>query len=258
MTVYLDLVMGLNFVVDLLLLTGTNRLAGYPAGLGRAALGAVLGGIYGGACLLPGLGFLGNVLWRAVSLGLMSMLAFGTGPGVFRRGILFCLLSMALGGIVLGLGSGGIWSLAAGLLAVSAMCALGFGRGNGQKQYVEVLLNHSGRSVRLTALYDTGNTLRDPLTGERILVAGAGSAYELLKLERDALMHPVETISSGICPGARLIPYRAVGQDRGFLLGYRFREAMVNGRKGSILVAFTAQGLGEGREEFNALIGGVA
>ena len=43
MAVYLDLVMLLNFLVDYLLLLGTNRLSGSPMTPGRCALAAVLG-----------------------------------------------------------------------------------------------------------------------------------------------------------------------------------------------------------------------
>lgn len=257
MTVYLDLVMGLNFLVDLLLLTGTNRLAGYPAGLGRASLAAVLGSVYGGACLLPGFRFLGNFLWRMVSLGLMSLLAFGTGKGMLRRSVLFVLLSMALGGIVIGLGTGGFWTLVAAAGAVFSMCVLGFGGNAGQRKFVPVRLKIGGRTVLLTALHDTGNTLRDPLTGERVLVAGPGAAMEVLGLSREALLDPVGTMERAPLMGLRLVPYRAVGNAQGFLLGIRVREAEIGGRKASVTVAFTAQGLGDGKEEFDALIGGV-
>ena len=97
MPVYLDVVILLNFLVDFFLLLGTNRLAGYPACIGRAAAAAALGGIYGGLCLIPGFGFLGNTFWRTVSLGLMGILAFGVDRGTLRRCVLFVLLSMALG-----------------------------------------------------------------------------------------------------------------------------------------------------------------
>ena len=48
MRVYLDLVILLNFLVDYLLLLGTNRISGFPLTPGRTALAAVLGGIYFG------------------------------------------------------------------------------------------------------------------------------------------------------------------------------------------------------------------
>ena len=37
-----------------------------------------------------------------------------------------------------------------------------------------------GRSVQVRALHDTGCTLRDPMTGERVLVAEAGVLQALL------------------------------------------------------------------------------
>ena len=186
MTVYLDLVMGLNFLVDLLLLTGANRLAGYPAGWRKALPAALLGGIYGGACFLPGFLFLGNFLWRMVSLVLMSVLAFGVDGGTLRRGILFSLLSMALGGIVLAMDSGGIGGLLAGTAGVCAMCVFSRGNGIGEKRFAQVQLTHGDQRVDLTALCDTGNTLRDPVTGERVLVTGAWVAGKLLGLDRSA------------------------------------------------------------------------
>jgi len=75
--VYLDLVMVLNFLVDFLLLLGTNRLAGFPLGVSRCAYGALLGSVYSGACLLNRFRFLGSFLWRLGSLGMMALIAFG-------------------------------------------------------------------------------------------------------------------------------------------------------------------------------------
>ena len=69
---YLDVLGALNFGVDLLLLLATNRLAGYPTALGRLVPAAVIGGVYGCACILPGLYFLAGTVWRMVFLGIMG------------------------------------------------------------------------------------------------------------------------------------------------------------------------------------------
>lgn len=253
MPVYLDLVILLNFLVDLFLLLGTNRLAGYPACPGRAAAAAALGGIYGGACLIPGFGFLGNTLWRTVSLGLMGILAFGMDRGTLRRCALFVLLSMALGGIALGLGSGNWISLLLAAAAIMAMCMVGFGGQAGGKRYLPVVLEHGGRRVELTALHDTGNTLRDPLTGESVLVVGSRIAWALCGLTAGDLRDPVRVMARR--PGFRLIPYRAVGKANGMLLCLRVERGAVNGRDQRLLVAFAAEGLGD-NGEFDGLIGG--
>lgn len=253
MAVYVDLVILLNFLVDFLLLMGTNRLAGYPVGTGRAAAASVLGGIYGGACLMPGFRFLGNTLWRIVSLGLMGSIAFGFDRSTLRRCVLFVLLSMALGGIALGLGSGSMESLIGAAMGVAALCFVGF-RGNaGSKRYIPVLLEHEGRTVRLTALYDSGNTLRDPLTGMPVLVTGPRIGWDLAGLTPEELGDPTAAVMNH--PGLRLISYRAVGKSRGMLTAVRVHRARIGNREQSLLVAFAPEGLGESGE-FEALIGG--
>lgn len=255
MRVYLDGVVALNFLVDFLLLVGANRLSGFPPGPGRAALGAALGGVYAGACLLPGFSFLGGLLWRLVSLGIMGGIAYGFQRSAVRRISLFVLLSMALGGIALGLGNGGFAGLCAGAAGVCAMCLLGFKGRAGGREYVPVEISAGGRRLRLTALRDTGNTLTDPVTGQGVLVLGADAACRLAGLTRQQLMHPVETVASGAVPGLRLIPYRAVGQPGGMLAAMRVENVKIGERRGGVLVAFAPEEVSSGGA-YQALAGG--
>lgn len=253
MPVYLDLVILLNFCVDLLLLIGTNRLCGYPPRVGRAALAAALGGLYGGACLLPGFGFLGDLLWRLVSLLLMALLAYGISVSALRRGIVFALLCMALGGVAAGIGSGGFFGVVASAAVLCLLCMIGFRGKIGQQSYVSVELTHDGKKIRLTALQDTGNTLRDPVTGSPVLVVDARTAQKLTGLTPQQLKKPVETM--GQLPGLRLIPYRAVGQEAGMLLGMKLHCVRIGSWQGSGIVAFAPEGLSQ-EGTYQALTGG--
>lgn len=257
MAVYVDVVALLNFLVDMLLLLGANRLCGYPPGWGRSALAAAVGGIYGGMCLLPGFYFLGNTLWRLVSLGIIAWIAYGFSKSALRRGIVFVLLSMALGGITLGIGDGGFWALVAAAAAVFLLCALGFREKLGSVSYVPVELSYGGRRMRLTALQDTGNALRDPVTGRPVLVVGAEIARQLTGLTQQQLRSPVEAMADAPLPGLRLIPYRAVGQPAGLLLAMRLQEVRIGNWTGSSLVAFAPDGLSR-EGAYQALTGGAA
>lgn len=253
--VYVDLVAVLNFAVDFLLLLGTNRLSGYPPGVKRAALAASLGGVYGGLCLMPGFRFLGRPLWRLAVLAAMAGIAFGWNAGGMRRGVLFVLLSFALGGAALGLGSGSFGGLVLAAGAVALLAALGFrGRVNGG-ELTAVELWHGDVHIRATALRDTGNTLRDPLTGEQVLVAGADVAEQLTGLTPGQLAKPVETLASVKIPGLRLIPYRAVGQPGAMLLAVRCRRVKIGSWEGNCLVAFAPETLGSGAH-YQLLLGG--
>lgn len=248
MPVYLDVLMLLNFLVDLLLLIGTNRLSGYAANIKRTVPAAILGGIYGGICILPELQFLSHTCWRVAVLGVMAGIAFGFSKNALRRGILFVLLSMALGGIATGLADGGFWALSLSALAVCGMCLYGF-RGRVGAEYLSVELE----GLRLTALKDTGNTLTDPLTGQRILIVSAQVAEQLLKLDAKDLEDPVQAVMR--VQGARLIPYQAVGK-RSMLLAKRFDNVTIGKWNGSCLVAFAPGNIGQSGE-YEALTGGV-
>lgn len=255
MTVYLDLVMILNFFVDFLLILGTNRLSGFPPGWGRAALAAGLGAVYSGACLLPGFHFLMSTLWRVVSLCLMGIIAFGWNRMAWKRAGTFLLLSMALGGAALGLGDGSVWKLILAALAVWLLCRVAFSGGTGNREFVPVRITHQGQTVSLTALRDTGNTLCDPVTGEQVTVIGAEAAVKLTGLGQKQLRAPLETLSAMPLKGLRLIPYRAVGSS-GMLLAMRFSDVQIGRRKGSAIVAFAPDAVGNG-EGYQALTGGM-
>lgn len=255
MVVYLDLVMLVNFLVDLLLLIAADRLCGYPVKWRCLILSAAVGAVYAGLCLLPGLRFLGNVFWRLIILGLMGVIAFGWNRSALRRSAIFVFLSMALGGIALGLGNGGIIALLAAAGGICILCAVGFRGGAGTKEYVSVKLTYQGITRELIALKDTGNALKDPITGQPVLVVGADIAGKMLGLTREELLSPVETMARSKIPGLRLIPYRCVGNAGAMMLALKMERVCVGDRETGNLVAFAPQILGAG--EFEALAGGV-
>lgn len=252
---YLGVVILLNFLVNVLLILAANRLGGFPAQIGRFLAAAALGGIYGGACALPGFAFLGNILWRLVFLGIIGFTAFGWERSLHRC-VLFVLLSMALGGIVQGMGGGNIISLLLGSVMLWGMCLFGFQGWIPCQEFVEVELSAQGRCEKLIALRDTGNGLRDPLTGQSVLVADAKTAQNLFGLNRQQLRCPVETVAAGIIPGLRLVPYHSVGQSAGMMVAIRMEHVRIGNWQGNALVAFAPEGLGEDHT-YRALTGGV-
>lgn len=256
MLVYLDLVVFLNFLVDWLLLLAVNRLVGYPPSVGRTALGAGFGAVYAGVCMIPGLRFLGNWLWRIVSLVGVVGIAFGLHRSSIRRGVLFFLLSMALGGLASGLTSRSFFALICAAVGVLLLCMIGF-RGNAAAQdLIHAELSFQGKRVQLTALRDTGNTLRDPVTGQQVMIAGADVAQMLVGLTQKELNDPIGTLAQRKIPGLRLIPYQAVGKPAGMLLAMRISDVKVGSWKGSGVVAFAPEPFGK-EKGYQMLAGGM-
>lgn len=255
MTVYVDLAAMLNFGIDFLLILSVNRLCGHPPEWKRGILAAAVGGIYSGMCLLPGFHFLGRGWWRGIFLGLLCIIAFGFRRDTLRRGGLFLLLSMTLGGIALAFSRGGILIPLASAGGLWFLCGRGFPVHRHDAITLPLQIRHGRETVHLTALYDTGNRLKDPISGEPVMVIGQEAASRLTGLNTEQLRSPIQTLAANILPGLRLIPCRTVAQDGGMLLAMRFSDVVLGNRKTTAIVAFSPVEIGRG-EGYQALLGG--
>ena len=282
--IYVDTLFLLNGMIDYLLLLGAARLAGEPLRRLRFLAGAVLGGLYAVALFLPGLGFLAHPLCRLACALLMLLAAYGGSRRLVRQGVIFLALSCALGGGVLaigllggrGLALGGkgvyyapfdlklVLLSAAGCYVLLTLALRGVGRHTAASgELVPVRLELDGRRAELTALVDTGNTLTDPASGQPVMVAEGEALGGLYPpdggLTRGDLLDPagaVERLGMGRWRGRfRLLPYRAVGVERGLLLVLRVDRAVLAGRdRGPQLVALSPTPVSDGGG-YRALVG---
>lgn len=240
----------LNFLVNFLLILGTNQILNEHLSWKRVAVAAGFGGIYAAVCLRWH--FWGHTLWHVCAICLMSKLAFGKLLG--RRGLVFLLLQLAVSGIAAGLHSSGLASVAVTVVCVCVMFLSGIWEK--REKFVPVELFYGEKKVCLTALCDTGNTLQDPLTGSSVLVVGADVAEELTGLTPSQLRCPVAAVSKRLISGLRLIPYHTIDTADGMLLGVWIPQAKIGKQKTGVLVALAPEKLSEDGK-FQALIGGV-
>ncbi len=279
--VYLDLVFLLNAVVDYVLLRAAGRRAGEGLRRGRRALGAALGGLYAGAVFLPGFSFLALPPCKVGIAVLMLLCAYGSSRRLLRVSLVFFAVSAAFGGGVLALsllgGRGltvhnGVFYSALDLrlillsaAACYAVLRLAFGRAAGHSpgELRSAVVRLGGRQVSLTALVDTGHTLTDPGSGAPVLVAEGERVSGLFPPGeapgRAALADPVgplEAMSGApLARRMRLLPYRAVGVECGFLLAVRSDGVRVGGEDyGASLVALSPTPVSDGGG-YSALIG---
>lgn len=279
--IYVDTLFLLNALVDYLLLLCAARLAGEPLKRLRFALGAVLGGGYAVAIFLPGLGFLERPACRLAAAVLMVLAAFWGSRWLGRQVLIFFALSCAfaggvlaismLGGQGLSLNRGVIYSgmdlkivllSAAGCYAVLSLLLQKTVRHTSfTGELKAVRLELGGRTVELTALTDTGNTLTDPVTGQGVMVAEGErllplfAAYQRPSVQE--LRDPAGALErlTGAGGRFRLLPYRAVGVDRGLLLAVRVDRAVVDGEDwGAMVVALSPTPVSDGGG-YGALLG---
>ena len=273
--VYVDSVFLLNGAMDYVLFLMTARLAGIPLKRGRYVLAAFLGAVYAVSVFLPGLNFLSAFPAKLAVGVLLALVAFGGEEKLLRLLLLLFTVACAMAGCVLALGllagsrvpvSNGIFytdvdakvlliAAAAAYLVLTIVFRAAARHGVGG-ELLPVTVCIGGRLVRLTALHDSGNSLRDP-TGGAVLVAAPNSLNSVLPgsagklLTTDLLRYPADLLEPlrAAAPALRprLLPYRAVGVPGGLLLTIRSDWVDVSGRRyegTSVALSPTALGTG--------------
>lgn len=273
--VYVDTLFLLNFAANYMLLILTARIGGAEIRWGRILLSALSGGAYAVLCI-AGPTWTGSPIGK-VGMGIaMCVLAFGGGRELGRTVLFFFGSAAALGGAVWAVELLGDTKMTAAngvlypwidvrlLLFLLAVCfcvlnAAGSRLCNHSKrEFLPLELTARGRTVRLNALIDTGNTLTDPLTNRPVLVVEGAACRALLPMELplDRPVEALEKLNGAGVHGFRLITYCTVGTRNGLLLAMQVKCAI--GRKGrqkAVLAALSPTKVSDGGG-YQALIGG--
>ena len=191
--VYLDLYVLVNVSMDLLCLMITSALLHRRLPKWRPFFAATLGGGYAAIALLLGFhGWLGFLLDTSVAFLICLIALYEKGMrfrSVLKWTAVFVLISMMMGGVMTGLyaclnrlhlplGSLegddlSVWTFAL-LSAVAGLASWRGGRLLGlscKTKTVSVRAVLFGKTVTLRAMVDTGNLLRDPVSGRSVIVA---------------------------------------------------------------------------------------
>lgn len=223
--IYLDSLFLLNFTMDLYLLLLVNKSLHRTATRFRLFLGAVFGGAgYCAMFLLP-FGAIPKIVMASLCACVWVPL-FVFRPVSFRA-FWKIVKTMLMYALLLG---GGFLLLRnhmkpfrthmipiMGVLAAGGILTLVFYRETGRQgrekqELLEVrLLTESGFFMNVKAIVDTGNSLREPISGKPVSVLD-GEAFAMLWQNEDKEK------------GFRAIPYHSVGCEGGIMKGYELPE----------------------------------
>lgn len=243
MTVYADVLFLINFSLDYVSLYITGRLMSRPMRTWRLCGAAALGALYAVCALffdISGIAYIAVTLFVSV---LMCLCAFrcGDAVGVAGASILLFAVGCALGGVMTA-----IYSLGAGysdgaaaeetgagvtvFVAVLATAAVSVGgriakrRRGASSAKVKVVIGES--STTFDALCDSGNLLRDPVSGRAVLVLSARAAGKILPpgvcelAASGDITSGIEMLPAKERTRVRMLPVSNV-YGQGLLLGYR-------------------------------------
>ncbi len=254
-TVYIDSLFLINTAINYVLMLCTAKICGITAGRLRIAAAGVFGGVYAVSAIF--FNFLNSPALKIACGIIMVLIVFGSEKRILRVGLIFFAVSAAFGGSIFAVSllrgdSAGIQISVKTLIISFALCYAVFaivfrrlGRVAIKADTVSVTLSLGERSLRLTALRDTGNSLTDTLTGKPLIIISREDAVQLLPpraaalFTEEAFSDPVSLTLKAEAAGIRLrlLPYSAVGIKSGLLPAFRLDSTLIDGKRSANLLA---------------------
>ena len=266
MIVYADILIFLNTVIDYCILISAGLIIGSRPKSWRLIAGSIFGGIFSLRIFLPALPLFADTLFLLLGCAIMSLITFGYknikrfikviftvfAVSFILSGITAAVMSVfSPGGIAMNNSSIYISISPLMLIAISILAYIiiriicfFFQNTEDEKELYTLNIQYGENGVTLTGLCDSGNSLCDPISGSRVIVAAHDTIYPLIS--------QYDLDGEGDKPdGYRIIPYTAVGVS-GYLPAFRPSGISINGGNAeNVLIAVTKDRLSD---EYSAII----
>ncbi len=275
MDIYLDVLIFLNTFVNFFILTLTSKLCKDGYKLYRMLLAALVGALFSLYIFLPPQNFILENLYKIIISGVIILICFGFDSikALLRRTAVFFVATFIYGGIMmavwlvlkpdnLAINNGIVYLdispiilIAATLISYLIISVIRFftRRDASAGKRVTLTVETMYGEITVTALLDTGNSLRDSITGNSVIIIEKELAEKLFEI-----LPTTENIASGDLQnvkGFRLLPFSTIG-GKGLISAFKPKRVTVKTENeikllGEVLVAISEEKLGE---DFGAII----
>ena len=257
-TVYVDLLFMINFSMDFLCFFLCARILGRRLSLPRALIASAVGGIYSDLALFIGVGRAAALAIDLAICVLICAIAFwkkGKTSSLPLYILVYFAISMALGGFMtaifnllnksdIPLSEGeadgiSVWMFAL-LAALSGIITLIGGRAfrrRSAQRTAELEISYNGKTAKLCGLVDTGNLLREPISGKPCIIADISSLSSIIppslaRAARKGDISAIGRLGERDSKNVRIVPIKTAGGD-GALIALRAEEITLNFGKGA-------------------------
>lgn len=249
-TIYGDLLFFTDFLMDIALLFAVMRFGNFKTRFFFPVIAASVGGIYSLLAVTPDFDFLRLWYMKLLFSLLLVKIAFPhlAGKRFFTAFVYFYLIGFAMAGAVLAfswLFTNGGWvnmGFSYTAMGLSGALIIALSLSYWGKTYVKrtlrenestetVVIQLDGKRTNLTALFDTGNELTDPVTRLPVVIVEYDAVREILPsyfctvFSRCGTDHPDQALLQlqpyPIAHRLRLIPFSSIGKSNGMMLGLR-------------------------------------
>lgn len=290
MTIYMDIIIIENLIMNYIILYATGLISRCKIYYLRIFLASLIGAIYAIGQYVSNLVIYSNMFIRLILSIIIVFIAFNPKnvKSLFKQIVLFYLTTFTFGGVAtyliyvlkpqdLILRNGvyvGTYVLKVIFLGaifgtVMLLVAFKFVKSKITKSDMlcKVKIRINEKETVLNAMIDTGNMLREPLTGNPVVVVEKTSLYDLIPKE---ILDNTENILGGdfkdipddikneYISKLKIIPFSSLGKQNGMLVGVRSEGLEVFGeqfeKKCDAVIGIYNKSLTK-RGEYNALIG---
>lgn len=290
MTVYLDIVLLENLCMNYIILFATGYIMKLKMKQLRLVLSAMLGGIYAVIAYIEILPIYSSFAMKILLSVLMVHIAYNSKniKNLLKQLVVFYLTSFAFGGAAFALlyfvrpqdilirngvyvGTYPIKIALLGGIVGFIITYIAFKVVKTKLHKKDIIYNIEihikEKTLKLKAMLDTGNMLKDPISGMPVIVVEKQELYSILpkklldnidKLiggEAENLLEQVE--EKEIFTRFRMIPFSSVGKQNGIMLGFKSDQVVIEKEdetqmKNNVIIGIFNQSLGK---NYSALIG---
>lgn len=250
MVIYAEYLFAENVITGGIILLLTGHITGLKVKLRWLILGSILCGLYAFVLFWDPTYMWMAILSKVAFSVLLVKLVFHVKlwRPFLRTLLIFYLISLSMGGITIGVvyfmqfsgvtRNSAIYMDGFTYLQVTSGCLITYlifrfvasflkERITQNRTMAKVRITCFDKQLEVKGLVDTGNFLTDPMTGKPVLVLSAQAARNILPEEMitvldqkgTALSAYEQLMESSFSHRIRLIPFRSIGEDQGFLLG---------------------------------------
>ena len=249
MTIYLDIVILENICMNFIILFATGIINKTKIKYGRIFFASLIGGIYAVVAYMNILEIYSNICVKFILSICMVYISFKSEKikNLLKQLLIFYLTSFTFGGISFALlyfispqdilMKNGVYIGAYPIKVVLISAIIGFailvvafkvikGKISKSNMYCNIKINLFEKSQIVKAVIDTGNFLKDPITGVPVIVVEKEAVNELVNKD---IINNLDKIINGkisdeidmaiYASKVRLIPFSSLGRKNGLLLG---------------------------------------
>ena len=285
MTVYLDIILLENICMNYIILLATGIINKCKISHFRIILSSLLGAIYAIMTYLNIFEAYSNIVLKIILSIVMIYIAYLAKDikKLFKELIIFYLTSFAFGGISFALLyiisptevklKNGVFVGTYPLKIVLMGGIVGFltiiiafksykGKMNKKDIYYEIKIRLGNKEIETKAIIDTGNFLKEPITGFPVVVVERSLMYNIMP---KCILNNIDEILGGnlgkieeyedYISRIRVIPYSSLGNKNGMLLGIKADEIIIENKVISNIILGIYKDSLTKMGEYRALIG---